>query len=404
MNALAIDPRRPHVLYAATGDGVFKSRDAGDSWFGASSGLCNSHCPWVSQLVIDPNTPGLLYARVRGDLYVSRDAARRWDLVETEPDWFGVGSLTVHPWSPSTLYSVSWAGMYELSLPGCDASHHCFDRDRFAVEAVWRDFSGGSGIARAAPAATRDSGVLWFFDDDNWEMLVKVLDGCALNDRYWVFAAATTNVEYALRVTDTETGEVKSYFNPLGSSAAAVTDTVAFATCGGAAEPSTIAAGSVSKILEPGPAPRLLEAPPRLLDAPPRLLEASRTLAKAAHDGPCVPSPNHLCLNEERFLVELEWRDFAGQEGRGRVVPAGTDDSGLLWFFDEDNWEMLVKVLDGCELNDRFWVFAAATTNVEYTLRVTDTVTGRVSAYFNPLGHAAAAITDTSTLDVCGIQ
>ncbi|MCP4654899.1 MAG: hypothetical protein GY856_05705, partial [bacterium] len=76
-----------------------------------------------------------------------------------------------------------------------------------------------------------DSGILWFFDADNWEMLVKVLDGCALNRRFWVFAAATTNVEYTLRVTDTVSGTVKTYFNPLGNAAAAITDAGAFATC-----------------------------------------------------------------------------------------------------------------------------------------------------------------------------
>lgn len=58
-----------------------------------------------------------------------------------------------------------------------------------------------------------------------------VLDGCTLNDRFWVFAAATTNVEYTLRVTDTRSGAVQEYTNPLGFAAEALTDTDAFATC-----------------------------------------------------------------------------------------------------------------------------------------------------------------------------
>jgi len=62
-------------------------------------------------------------------------------------------------------------------------------------------------------------------------MLVKVLTGCKINDRYWVFAAATTNVEYTLRVTDTEMDVSKEYFNPLGQASPAITDTSAFATC-----------------------------------------------------------------------------------------------------------------------------------------------------------------------------
>ena len=82
-----------------------------------------------------------------------------------------------------------------------------------------------------APPESTDSGIFWFFSPNNWEILVKVLDGCDFNGHYWVFAAATTNVEYTLRVTDTLAGEVATYSNPLGSSAAAVTDTGALATC-----------------------------------------------------------------------------------------------------------------------------------------------------------------------------
>ena len=61
---------------------------------------------------------------------------------------------------------------------------------------------------------------------------VTISVGCAgVNGHFWVFAAATTNVEYTLRVTDGETGEERGYFNPLGTSAEAITDTGAFASC-----------------------------------------------------------------------------------------------------------------------------------------------------------------------------
>jgi len=63
-------------------------------------------------------------------------------------------------------------------------------------------------------------------------MLVKVLDACATAfNSYWVFAAATTNVEFTLTVTDTQAGKVKTYFNPLGTPAPPIQDTAAFATC-----------------------------------------------------------------------------------------------------------------------------------------------------------------------------
>ena len=54
--------------------------------------------------------------------------------------------------------------------------------------------------------------------------------------------------------------------------------------------------------------------------------------------------------------------------------------------------------MDGCSYNGHYWVFGAALTNVEYTLRVTDTVTGRQVRYTNPLGVSSPAIVDTSAL------
>ena len=117
--------------------------------------------------------------------------------------------------------------------------------------------------------------------------------------------------------------------------------------------------------------------------------------------GPCEPGTTVLCLGQnDRFRVEVSWTDFAGGSGIGTKVTESID-SGLFWFFDAANWEMLVKVIDGCSLNGHFWVFAAATTNVEYTLTVTDTQSGASAVFENPLGTSSAAITDTEALSSC---
>jgi hypothetical protein len=54
----------------------------------------------------------------------------------------------------------------------------------------------------------------------------------------------------------------------------------------------------------------------------------------------------------------------------------------------------MVKVIDACALNGRWWVFAAGTTNVGYTLTLTDTATQRSVRYENPLGRVSPAVTD----------
>jgi hypothetical protein len=58
-----------------------------------------------------------------------------------------------------------------------------------------------------------------------------VLDGCALNGRWWVFAGGLTNVGVTLTVTDTQTGEFRTYTSPIGVPFAPLQDTTAFANC-----------------------------------------------------------------------------------------------------------------------------------------------------------------------------
>ncbi len=118
--------------------------------------------------------------------------------------------------------------------------------------------------------------------------------------------------------------------------------------------------------------------------------------------GACVGGASTRCLQDSRFAVEVEWTGPGGAAGAARVVHAGTDDSALFSFFDRANWEVLAKVLDGCAVNGSFWVFAAATTDLEFTIRVTDTATGVSRAYSNEAG-AAAAVADTEAFPgACG--
>lgn len=107
-----------------------------------------------------------------------------------------------------------------------------------------------------------------------------------------------------------------------------------------------------------------------------------------------------MCLNQERFGVRVEWTDYAGHHGTGRTHPLTTD-SGLFWFFSESNLEMLVKVIDGCGFNGRYWVYAAATTDVAYTVTIVDSETGDSWSRSNTLGHASRAFTDTSAFSHC---
>jgi len=62
-------------------------------------------------------------------------------------------------------------------------------------------------------------------------VIVKVLNACGLNQRYWFFAGGLTDVKVHFTVTDTQTGKVKLYDNPPHTPFRPIQDTSAFATC-----------------------------------------------------------------------------------------------------------------------------------------------------------------------------
>ena len=115
----------------------------------------------------------------------------------------------------------------------------------------------------------------------------------------------------------------------------------------------------------------------------------------------CVPDAETLCLEDGRWRVTVDWLDHQRNTGRGSLVDVASRDSGLWWFFRPDNWEMLVKVLDGCAINGHHWVFFAATTDVAYTLTLVDTTIGAAESYTNLLGVPSPAITDTRAFATC---
>jgi hypothetical protein len=116
----------------------------------------------------------------------------------------------------------------------------------------------------------------------------------------------------------------------------------------------------------------------------------------------CASSTEVLCLEEDRFSVQVRFSTTQAGGLSGDAVPVReTGNSGMFWFFDPANLEMLIKVLDGCLVNDRYWVFLSATTNVGFTVTVTDEHTGESANYDNPDLTEAEPQLDTDALDVC---
>lgn len=138
---------------------------------------------------------------------------------------------------------------------------------------------------------------------------------------------------------------------------------------------------------------------------PARLAEPSELSVVVVDDDQrpsiCSPHESRLCLGERRFQVEAQWRTPEGLVGGCGAVQL-TADSGYCWFFDQDNVEIVVKVLDACASPFfHYWVFAAGLTNVETSLTVLDTVAGEVRRYDSARGRAFEPIQDVSAFATC---
>jgi len=232
----------------------------------------------------------------------------------------------------------SWSGAAQtlVTIPGGDKL--LLSGDRFSVEVTWRTVEGHAGKGTSVRVSS-DSGYFWFFSAANVELFVKLLDGRGANGHFWFFYGALTTLEYTIRVVDTQTGVVKTYFNPQGVQAGGH-DTTAFAGAPGL---------SMARLGE-GPA-----------------------------WGGSTPDRS-LYTQGSRFRIEVTWRTPGGATGSGTAVPLTTD-SGYFWFFDSSNVELVVKIVDGRGANSHFWFFYGSLTDIQFTITVTDTTTGASRSY-----------------------
>lgn len=250
---------------------------------------------------------------------------------------------------------------------------------RFEACARFRAYAGESGSGQAAPLQ-RDTGAFWFFDPDNPELILKVLDGCGVNERFWVFAAGLTDVEVGLGIVDSASGSTWTTQTALGVPFGPVEDVEALATCAGAGAAEA-----------PGRAPPLSGNGGGMVSVPE---------ARAEAPGACVADADTLCLRGGRFRVEASFDSGQGLAGPAQAVPL-SDESGLFWFFWPENLELFVKVLDGCIPFERYWVFAAGLTNVGVDLAVVDTWAGATWSRSNALGTSFPPILDAAAFATC---
>ncbi|MFI4885083.1 MAG: WD40/YVTN/BNR-like repeat-containing protein [Steroidobacterales bacterium] len=124
VGAIAVAPSNPKVLYVGTGetdirndiitgDGVFKSVDAGKTW--KYAGLKDTRT--ISTIAVDPHDPDVVYAASMGHVFApnpdrgvfkSTDGGKTWQKILFVDDKTGAIDLVMDPRNPKILYATMW--------------------------------------------------------------------------------------------------------------------------------------------------------------------------------------------------------------------------------------------------------------------------------------------------------
>jgi photosystem II stability/assembly factor-like uncharacterized protein len=113
VTTVAIDPQLPATVYAGTmGDAVYKSPDGGQHWLPHNVGL-KEHVSFVNQFVFHPVLSEKIYAATTVGAFYTRDAGREWEeRMNGMKEVHIVTAIAINPKDPSVLYGGTTGGVY----------------------------------------------------------------------------------------------------------------------------------------------------------------------------------------------------------------------------------------------------------------------------------------------------
>ncbi len=355
-----------------------------------------------------------------GNEHVDRETARRgrysFVVVAYNDDGFAASDTFDHEFMPGPFPEATPAG----ETPACELRSSGVVLDGYEVEVCVETPAGERRRAWDYRLEADRSGLLYFFDRDNVEVLVKVLDGCGVNGHRWVFVAPVTTLGFRLSIEERgpwianrrqewfydsmrrpqdEHDDVgglwgydddgvwrKEYVgNPRGRTARTVSDTTAFpCTTAEIASAKAKAAeadgGRAAFLRSRGPAGAGLASVER------------RSASASATD--CEPGGPALTL-AGGYKVSMCYETYAAETGDALDWGLDSSQSALLYFFERDNAEVLIKVLDGCGVNGHRWVFVAPVTDLAFNL-IVESPDGQRWTHKNRLGQTADAASDVA--------
>lgn len=117
---LQLHPKNPDILYVATNDYIYKTRDGGQSWTNLSKGMSHSR---VISMAVDPAYPATVYAGTKGDaVFKSHDGGQVWRSMRSGIDDVTISSVVnqfvFDPADNNHLFIATTMGVFETKNGG----------------------------------------------------------------------------------------------------------------------------------------------------------------------------------------------------------------------------------------------------------------------------------------------
>jgi photosystem II stability/assembly factor-like uncharacterized protein len=405
VHSVAIDPADPAVVFAAGPGKIYESRNAGQSWSEPAS-----QSPDAEALGFDPSDRSTLYAGGSAGVQKSTDGGQTWKTSLTDQ----IGDLLIDPNNPRRLFAA-YRGVYR-TLDGSDSWRKVMTPD----DNYSTYYYGGPPTVTALALAPSDSSIVYAGGDTGF--VYRSDDG----GENWSDLHAEVGPVNALAVDSCEpeivhAGGWGTVYRSLDgghtwSAATAfpwsseVPFLAAYAIARDPRHSSTIFAGTSSglawsidrgatwKKFEPA-----LNEPVRsiAIDSSGRFLYAGTETGLFVLERtfePCSKGADRLCLLGSKYQVSVTARNpRTGASIPGHAIDEG-DRFGYFSFPDVTGDstfpEVFVKMLDASNAPPPYggsaWVFHSSLTDLDYTLTVRETASGRVRTY---RGERAASLT-----------
>ena len=113
VTTLAIDPQFPATIYAGTmADAVYKSPDGGQHWLPHNVGL-KEHVSFINEFVFHPADHDQIYAATTVGAFYTKDGGREWEeRMAGMKEVHIVVSIAIHPRDPRILFAGTTGGVY----------------------------------------------------------------------------------------------------------------------------------------------------------------------------------------------------------------------------------------------------------------------------------------------------